>query len=332
MSIVRLRTSTSASRSAFLNQAFRQFQATCASPTQMHLPVSTWTFTPSLPPKAGNSWSFTFSGNAIRPSCAKRRRMRHRSTAKSADSPSVALTAVPPVTTARFTTCFHCPKLQILPGRGWRTFRFCAPTAIALFIFATHHTRLLRSGSCSPHDHTRCTPSVGPRRSLESSRVSFSMGSDRKPALAINGEQPRTRRLAIGGDMPHPHRLTLAWGAEVAGPQRLVLASGAEVPSLQPLALAAETLIRPERLGQACSRGRRHSAREHALAWLSPRPRHQNGNVITQILLCPTEHCSRWSPNLARIRVQDSAPTTECCIRWMGAVFNDAARVSRLGA
>ena len=25
-----------------------------------------------------------------------------------------------------------------------------------------------------------------------------------------------------------------------------------------------------------------------------------------------TEHCSRWSPNLARFRVQDSAPTTEC--------------------
>ncbi len=54
------------------------------------------------------------------------------------------------------------------------------------------------------------------------------------------------------------------------------------------------------------------SAREPALAWLSPQPRHQDGTVITQILLCPTEHCSRWSPNLARIRVQDSAPTTEC--------------------
>jgi len=54
------------------------------------------------------------------------------------------------------------------------------------------------------------------------------------------------------------------------------------------------------------------AAREHALAWLSPRPRHQDGTVIPQTLLCPTEHCSRWSPNLSRFRVQDSAPTTEC--------------------
>ncbi len=124
-------TLASASKSAFQNPVFQRSPVMCVSLTQTHLPTSTWTFTPLLPPKGVGDWSCTFSVNGIRPSCATKGSRRHRSTAKFAGFLSVVFMAVPPVTTARFTIYYHCPTLNTPREREWKTLPFFAPTAIA---------------------------------------------------------------------------------------------------------------------------------------------------------------------------------------------------------
>ena len=130
-----------ASKSAFRNPVFPRFQVMSASPTLTHSPASTWTFTPSPPPKAVVVWSCTFSANGIRPSCATRRSRLHRSTARFAGFRSAALTAAPRAITARFTTYCRCPMLRTAPKPDSETLRYCAPTAIASFICTTRLTR-----------------------------------------------------------------------------------------------------------------------------------------------------------------------------------------------
>ena len=88
----------------------------------------------------------------------------------------------------------------------------------------------------------------------------------RQPRRVTGASRPRPRQPRRVTGAPRPRQSNRSTGR-----LRLTLARGALVPSPHRPTLPRGTTIRTP-------------AREHALAWLSPRPRHQDGTVITQTL------------------------------------------------
>ena len=119
---------------------------------------------------------------------------------------------------------------------------------------------------------------------------------------SADSREPQCRPAA-----PGPVR---GWGGLLAAAVGSVGASCTHIASPQRCLCPAAATRLPAT--HASSRGPPQSSAGTMALWarLAPLISRLEPHRVTLFRL--TEHCSRWSPNLARFRVQDSAPTAEC--------------------